>query len=292
MEMSHNHRWIGLLLCLFTSSILAATPPKVMLAKVYQQKIDLNHYWVSEKLDGVRAYWDGRQLKSRQGNIYHAPIWFTAHFPDQPLDGELWIGRNSFQQLVSTVRKLSPKPNEWQQVKYMAFDLPGSNAPFTERIDLLKQLIESLGIPHLKLVKQSRVADHKRLMQRLDQIVADGGEGLMLHHGDSLYRSGRSDNLLKVKRHQDAEAVVVKHLPGKGKFSGLLGAVEVEMPDGKRFRIGSGFNNRERQNPPPIGSTISYKYFGLTQKGIPRFATFLRKRCRPGRANAKADSPQ
>ena len=278
MDMSHNHRWIGLLLCLlFTPSILATTPPKVMLAKVYKQNIDLSHYWVSEKLDGVRAYWDGKQFTSRQGNIYHAPTWFTADFPSRPLDGELWISRNTFQQLVSTVRKQRPNQNEWQQVRYMVFDLPASNAPFTTRLAQLKQLIQQ-NKPYLKIIEQFRVADHEQLMERLDRVIAAGGEGLMLHRGDSHYRSGRSNDLLKVKRFQDAEAVVVKHHPGRGKFSGLLGSIEVKMPSGKQFRIGSGFNQQERQKPPSIGSTITYKHFGLTRNGTPRFATFLRKR--------------
>ncbi len=273
-------QWIGQLLCLLiTTSALASAPPKIMLAKTYQpeQHIKLEHYWVSEKLDGARAYWDGEHLLSRQGNIFHAPPWFTADFPKQPLDGELWIGRNSFQLLIGTIRKKRPEHTAWKQVKYMVFDLPASKAPFSTRLVQLKKMIPNNNSV-LRVVKQFKVSESVRLMEKLEQVIAVGGEGLMLHRGDSLYQSGRSQNLLKVKRFQDAEAVVTKHLPGKGRFSGMLGSIEVQMPNGKRFRIGSGFSNQEREEPPAIGSTITYQYFSLSKKGIPRFATFLRER--------------
>lgn len=275
-----NIQRIGQLLCLLiTTSALASAPPKIMLAKVYQpeQRINLEHYWASEKLDGARAYWDGEHLLSRQGNIFHAPSWFTADFPKQPLDGELWIGRNSFQMLISTLRKKRPEHTAWKRVKYMVFDLPTSKMPFSTRLVQLKKLIPN-NSSKLRVVKQFRVSGSAHLMEKLEQVIAAGGEGLMLHRGDSLYQSGRSQDLLKVKRFQDAEAVVTKHLPGKGRLSGMLGSVEVQMPNGKRFRIGSGFSNQERKEPPTIGSTITYQYFGLSKKGIPRFATFLRKR--------------
>ena len=278
--MAHKNSCMGFLICVFVacSSSPRAAPPGVMLANVYEQDINLKEYWASEKLDGVRAYWDGKQLKSRNGNMYRAPAWFTDDFPDQPLDGELWIGRGTFEQLVSTVRKQTPDHDEWRKVSYQVFDLPTSRAPFTERLALLKQLFKKLDNPHIKMVEQTRATDHDALMQQLNQVRTAGGEGLMLHRGSSYYQSGRSNDLLKVKPYQDAEAVVVKHLAGKGKFKGVLGSIEVKMPSGRLFRIGSGFSNMERQDPPPVGSTITYKYFGLTQKGIPRFATFLRIR--------------
>jgi DNA ligase-1 len=275
-----NTQWIGLLLSLLiTASALASAPPKVMRAKLYQPErhINLEHYWVSEKLDGARAYWDGEHLLSRQGNIFHAPPWFTASFPKQPLDGELWIGRNTFQQLISTVRKKRPNYDAWREVRYMVFDLPSSKMPFTTRLVQLKELIPQTD-QNMRLVEQFRVSDHTQLMARLDAVIAAGGEGLMLHNDDSLYLAGRSSDLLKVKRFQDAEAVVTRHLPGKGKFKGMLGSIEVALPDGQHFRIGSGFSHQERRKPPPIGSTITYRYFGLSKKGIPRFASFLRVR--------------
>ncbi len=259
--------------------ILNAAPvPPLALAKIYQKSENLENYWVSEKLDGVRAYWDGKRLISRQGNLYHAPDWFTKGFPDQPLDGELWINRSSFEQLVSTVTKDKPVDSEWKRVKYMIFDLPTPHQPFTKRLYELQQILKDHPNPHLRLIKQYRLKNQDELEAELKRVLKLGGEGLMLHRGDALYRAGRTADLLKVKAWFDAEAVVIAHLPGKGKYKGMLGAILVEMPDGKRFKIGTGFKDKDRKNPPPIGSQITYKYFGLTRKGIPKFASFMRIR--------------
>lgn len=267
----------GLLLALFVSSALADAPA-LLLAKVYNDQTDLNNYWVSEKLDGVRAYWDGQQLISRQGNRFTAPAWFTAGFPDEPLDGELWMGRGTFDVLSGTVRQQTPDDDQWRRVRYMVFDMPIPDLTFDERLARLTQLIAALGIPHLQLVEQYKVTDRAALMQDLERVVAQGGEGLMLHRGASLYRAARSDDLLKLKTYEDAEAVVIAHLPGKGKYEGMMGSLLVEMPDRRRFKIGTGFSDAQRADPPPIGSTITYKYFGKTNSELPRFASFLRVR--------------
>ncbi len=255
----------------------APNRPPIPLAHVYTQDINIKDYWLSEKLDGVRAYWDGKQLLSKQGNVYHAPAWFVANFPIQPLDGELWIEQNSFERIVSIVRDKKPG-DDWRDIRYMVFDLPLKEVAFTDRIIRLKNLLATLNSPYIHLVKQSRVSGHGALMNKLDEIVAAGGEGLMLHNGNALYLAGRSNDLLKVKSYQDAEARVVAHLPGKGKFKGMLGALLVETDEGKRFRLGTGFNNFERQSPPPIGAVVTYKYYGKTINGLPRFASFLRIR--------------
>ena len=251
--------------------------PQLPLAHTYKQGIDLKDYWLSEKLDGVRAYWDGKQLVSKQGNIYHAPDWFIAGFPSQPLDGELWISRNSFERLMSIVRDDQPG-DDWREVRYMAFDLPLQNVTFTDRISKLKSLLSRTDSPYLELVEQSRISNHEVLMKKLDEVVKTGGEGLMLHKGDSYYLTGRSHNLLKVKSYQDAEARVIGHLPGKGKYTGMLGALLVETENKKRFRLGTGFTDQQRREPPPIGSIVTYKYYGKTAKGLPRFTSFLRIR--------------
>jgi DNA ligase-1 len=103
----------------------------------------------------------------------------------------------------------------------------------------------------------------------------------MLHNGNAMYRAGRTIDLLKVKRFEDAEALVIAHLPGKGKYHNMLGALLVKTHDGKQFRIGSGFSDAERRHPPPIGSSITYQYTGFTRKGIPKFASFQRIRSCP-----------
>lgn len=256
----------------------AARPPAIPLANVYHPGVNLQDYWVSEKLDGVRAYWDGSQLWSRGGHVYQAPVWFTERFPEHPLDGELWSGRGRFAELSGVVRKAHPVQQEWRQVRYHVFDLPVSEVMFEQRYRQLEQLVEAAGSPYLKLVEQHPVASHEELEAQLEAMVSAGAEGLMLKRRNSLYRAGRSDDLLKVKTHEDAEARVVGHVPGKGKYEGLMGALKVELADGRQFRIGTGFTDVDRGNPPAIGSVITFRYRGLTATGLPRFASFLRVR--------------
>jgi DNA ligase-1 len=253
-------------------------PPALALAGVYEKGVDLRDYWVSEKLDGVRAYWDGEQFWSRGGNIYRAPDWFIKDFPKIRMDGELWMGRERFAELSGAVRRHEPVDASWRNIRFMVFDLPGIEAPFTERVAAMTDLLVPSPSPFLKMVEQRPASGHDALMSDLDRIVKKGGEGLMLKRGASLPTAGRSGDLLKVKQYQDAEAVVVAHKPGEGKFEGMLGAVKVELPDGRQFHIGTGFSNAERQNPPPIGALITYKHYGYTATGLPRFASFLRVR--------------
>jgi DNA ligase-1 len=264
-----------LLGCHVASAGSAEKKPAILLAKVYHHEVLLEDYWVSEKLDGVRAYWDGRHLISRQGNHFNAPKWFVEEFPSVPLDGELWIGRNLFEVVSGAVRKRIPDEEQWQRIQFMVFDMPGHEGTFDQRVQAMKLLPV---LPHLKIIEQYRVATQELLEKDLDQKVASGGEGLMLHRGASYYRAGRSDDLLKFKRYQDAEARVLAHIPGHGKFTGLLGSLLVETPDGIRFKVGSGFSDELRKKPPPVGSNVTYKYFGKSINGVPRFASFLRIR--------------
>jgi DNA ligase len=255
-----------------------AEQPALALAGVYEEGVDLKDYWLSEKLDGVRAFWDGQNFWSRGGNIYQAPAWFTKNFPDTEMDGELWMGRGRFAELSGAVRRGVPEDNNWRKIRFMVFDLPGMNKPFTERRSAMKNLLIPSPSPFLQMVEQRRVASHVELMAALDQVVEAGGEGLMLKRGASYPTAGRSDDLFKVKKYQDAEAVIVAHLPGEGKFEGMLGSVRVELPDGRQFHIGTGFSNAERKSPPPIGTIVTYKHFGFTSTGLPRFASFMRVR--------------
>jgi len=253
-------------------------PPALALAGVYEKGIDLKGYWVSEKLDGVRAFWDGQRFWSRGGNIYQAPAWFAEGFPDTEMDGELWMGRGRFAELSGAVRRLKPEDDSWRKIRFMVFDLPGIDKPFTDRISAMKDLLIPSPSRFLQMVEQRQVAGHDELMATLDRIVEAGGEGLMLKRGASFPIAGRSDDLLKVKKYQDAEAVIVAHLPGEGKFEGMLGSVRVELPNGRQLHIGTGFSDAERKSPPPVGTVITYKYFGFTSTGLPRFASFMRVR--------------
>ncbi len=252
--------------------------PELTLAKTYKEQVDLSQYWVSEKLDGVRAYWDGKQLVSRQGNIFPAPDWFVKKFPEKALDGELWLARGKFQQLLSIVSKKVAIDEEWQKIAYYVFDLPNSSKPFSQRLNIFWRLVNQTNSQYLRAIEQYRIVNHSELMLQLNNIVELGGEGLMLHRADAIYKKGRTRNLLKVKPYYDAEATVVAYTQGKGKFLGILGAILVKTPEGKQFRIGTGFSLEQRRFPPPIGTTITYTYHGKTDRGIPRFASFLRVR--------------
>ena len=252
--------------------------PSLMLANVYHQGIDLSDYWVSEKYDGVRAIWDGKQLISRGGNIYHAPDWFIMGFPQQKLDGELWISRQNFELVVSTVRDRVADDEAWKKIKFMVFDIPDLPLPFNKRLVYLNKLINQTDINWLIAVKQWKTQDHQSLIKKLKEVAKLGAEGLMLHRGSSLYKGKRSGDLLKVKLYEDAEAVVLEHISGKGKFTNMLGALMVETTNGIRFKIGTGFSDEERRNPPPVGETITFQYLGNTKNGVPRFASFIRIR--------------
>ncbi|MEA3639747.1 MAG: DNA ligase [Lamprobacter sp.] len=255
---------------------LHTRPPDLALAQSYEPGIELADYLVSEKFDGVRAFWDGRRLITRGGLIINAPAGFTDGFPDHPLDGELWMGRGTFARLSGTVRTLKPDLEAWQQVRYVVFDLPAAEGGFEDRFKALEQLFAQAPNARLQLAHQHPIADHATLQARLEQIVAAGGEGLMLHRRDALYQAGRSAHLLKVKPYLEGEAVVLEHLPGQGKYEGMLGSMLVEEPDGTQFKLGTGFSDAERANPPPIGSVVTFKYHGRTKYDRPRFASFLR----------------
>lgn len=256
----------------------ATEMPALAHAETYHADIDPARYWVSEKLDGVRAVWNGEQLHFRSGRSIAAPSWFTQGFPARVLDGELWLGRGQFERLSGIARKETPDDAEWRQVRYMLFELPGAEGDFSERVTVMRRIVAEAGLPQLQMVEQFRVADQMALTRKFDEVVKGGGEGLMLHRADARYQAGRSDDLLKLKPWDDAEAVVVAHLPGKGKHAGKLGALLVALPDGRRMRIGGGFSDAQRAQPPAIGATITYRYRGRTANGLPRFATFLRLR--------------
>lgn len=265
--------------CLSLFSLFAAAQtPSLLLAGIYGAEIDPAGYWVSEKYDGVRAVWDGRELRFRSGRPVPAPGWFIAGLPPQALDGELWLGRGRFDALSAIVRKTEPLDAEWRQVEYLIFELPDAPGSFTERIDAIKRIVAASRLPNLRAVEQFRVADRTELARRLDAVVKEGGEGLMLHRAAAAYRTGRSDDLLKLKPYRDAEARVVGHEPGRGRLWGLTGALCMEMPDGRRFRLGAGLGDAERRQPPPVGSLVTYRYQELTPRGLPRFPRYWRVR--------------
>jgi DNA ligase 1 len=268
------------LFLLFAPCIYAQSPdvPRPLLANIARTDIDPTPYLISEKYDGVRALWNGQTLRSRAGNIIAAPSWFIAKLPKKSLDGELWMARGQFEKLSGFVRKISPLDEEWRQIKYMVFELPDAAGTFAERYENLKKIVAQANFSQLVLVEQFRLADNAALQRKLTEIVRGGGEGLMLHRADAPYITGRNDALLKLKPLDDAEATVIGYVAGKGKYEGKMGALKVEMTDGKHFQIGTGFTDAVRTNPPAIGTLVTYTFRGLTKKGLPRFASYLRVR--------------
>jgi DNA ligase-1 len=248
--------------------------PPLLLAESWDNAADLSDWWMSEKLDGVRAYWDGKQFLSRQGNLYHAPDWFIAGLPAKPLDGELWIDRKKFQRTVGIVRRQDRSPL-WNEVKFVVFDAPAAGGPFEDRLKFLEEELRRSTPPFARLHLQERCQNLDALRAELARVESLGGEGLMLRQPGSKYVAGRSSTLLKVKRFHDAEAVVTGHQPGTGRHQGRLGALLVRLPNGTTFAIGTGFSDRERENPPPVGAQVTFRYQELSDAGVPRFPSWV-----------------
>ena len=284
MQTRLSNRWLLLAIALLLSplwsagQIKAAGAPALLLANELGPNVDPAQYLVSEKFDGVRALWDGQVLRFRSGRVVPAPAWFIAKLPPQPLDGELWLARNRFDALSGMVRKSEPVDDEWRQISYLIFELPGAPGSFAERAERIREIVAQTQWPKLIAVQQFRVANRAALKKKLDEVVRAGGEGLMLHLAEAPYMTGRSDALLKLKPLQDTEADVIEHVAGKGKYTGMLGALRVRTPQGKVFLLGTGFTDEVRKNPPPVGATVTYTYRGITKTGLPRFASYLRVR--------------
>lgn len=252
--------------------------PPVSLADSYQDGIDVSQYWYSEKLDGIRAYWTGQHLVTRNGNRIYAPDWFIRVLPGYPLDGELWAGRGNFHLVQQTVLDSTPVDSAWQRIDFMLFDMPYSAGDYRKRYYNIQDLVFAIDAPHIKYVEHRAIQDEKHLFEQLDQISQSDGEGVMLRKVSSRYQAGRGSDLLKLKRFEDAEALVVGYKPGTGRLLGMMGALLVRLSNGTEFYIGSGFTDDVRKSPPRIGSTITFRFNGYTHNGKPRFARFLRER--------------
>jgi DNA ligase-1 len=256
----------------------AGTSPALLLAAKWTAETDPEGWWLSEKLDGLRAYWNGTEFLSRNGNIFYAPDWFKVQLPRFPLDGELWLDRQKFQKTMSIVRSHNGG-DRWKALKYVVFDAPREGGDFEARMKLLGEWFGDERCDHARLHPHELCKGVDHLKAELDRVLALQGEGLMLRKPGSSYEGRRSSTLLKVKKFIEAEAVVVDHNPGKGKHRGRMGGLVVEMPDGKRFNIGV-FEGPEsiRDNPPAIGETITYRFTEHTKAGIPKCASYVRPR--------------
>jgi DNA ligase 1 len=235
--------------------------------------LDPTGWWFSEKLDGVRAYWDGQMLISRLGNKIHAPDWFLRELPkDGPLDGELWIKRGYFHETNGMVRRQDQNWDIWKQLHFLVFDAPRCNAVFELRLDAASRAIKNSDVA--RLVHHERLRDLAHLKTELKRVEAMGGEGLMLRQPESFYEAGRSQTLLKVKNFVDDEARILGYNKGSGKFKGMVGSYQCELRSGVAFDVGTGMSNDQRKDPLPIGSIITVHYKELTKDGVPREPTF------------------
>jgi DNA ligase-1 len=263
----------GLLFSHFT-----AAAPDLLLAKELPAQVVVKDYLISEKYDGVRAYWDGKALWFRGGGQIQAPQWFVDGLPPEALDGELWLAYGGFERGVGIVRQSTPVDADWRQIKYMVFELPNATGDFASRAATIAQIVQAAQQPYLRAVKQYRLQTREQVQRDLDAVVRAGGEGLMLHLASAPYQTGRVDVLYKLKPKSDAEAVVIGYINGTGKYTGMMGALRVRADDGREFSIGTGFSDETRRAPPAIGTVVTYKFRGLTKNGLPRFASYWRVR--------------
>ena len=271
----------------------AAKKAKFELLKLSEYKGQNVGGWLaSEKLDGVRAYWDGRNLRSRNGKILAAPGGWSAHFPPFALDGELYTARGEFEKIQSIVMDKMPSATAWSEIKLYVFDVPEAGGGLLERLSELEKFIAKnpQAGQNLKIIKQVKVKDNAEFEAFAEAIIANGGEGAVVREPNASYERKRSKNALKYKKFKDAECEVTEVNAGTGKYAGLMGSVtckalgaagsntDEQIAGGVKFKIGSGFSDEERANPPKIGSIVTYKYQNLTAKGLPRFPVFLRIR--------------
>uniref|UniRef100_A0A7S3Z9H8 RanBP2-type domain-containing protein n=1 Tax=Lotharella globosa TaxID=91324 RepID=A0A7S3Z9H8_9EUKA len=240
--------------------------------------VDPTGWHMSEKLDGLRAYWDGDgRFYTRNGCRFYAPDWYTEAMPKIPLDGELWCGRGHFQEAVSICRKHQAGEG-WRKVRYMVFDAPSVKGYFEKRIKVMKTTIEEANFSHLQAVPFVKCKGVEHLQESLESVEKKGGEGLMLREPGSKYERRRSKALLKVKTFFDEEALVTGSHKGTGKNWNVMGALLCVLPNGTKFQVGSGFTDAQRRRPPRTGSVITFKFQETTKDGVPRFPTFLRER--------------
>ena len=250
---------------------------KVMLAHNYTDQ-DISNWWMSEKLDGIRAYWTGEKFLSRTGKEITPPQSFTQEMPKGIiLDGELCAGRNKFNLTSSIVRKtkdVEKYVDDWtNNITYNVFDTVCDH-PFERRMGILYDTIRNFKF--IKIVRQTKVKNQNHLNKELDKVLDKGGEGLMLRQPESMYERKRSKSLLKVKKFHDMEVRIIGYREGTGKYKGMLGSYECETKGGSKFNCGSGLNDDDRVNRLDVGMFITVKYFELSKEGVPRFPIFMR----------------
>ncbi len=145
-----------------------ALAPPLLLAESWDGVSDPTGWWLSEKLDGVRAYWDGKQFLSRLGNLFHAPDWFVAGLPGVPLDGELWLGRKQFQRAVSIVRR-QDRCELWKEIRFVVFDAPALEQGFEARLAFVGDCLRQHQPPYATAHEHVACTGIEHVQRELDQ---------------------------------------------------------------------------------------------------------------------------
>lgn len=288
--------WLGFLFLAYGLRVQAEAPKLIELSN-YESFKDRNFEgWVmSEKLDGIRAIWDGHRLRSKQGNLLQAPDWFIEALPPFALDGELWTQRGDFEHIASIVLQKEPD-KRWKEIGYHIFEVPDQPGGLMARLAVLETYLQSHQVEFLKVIPQRVIKSNRDLENYFAQLHRLGAEGLVIRDPDLPYETGRLKTALKYKAHQDAECRVLGYIEGKGKYRGMVGAIKCALlPEQIErlfpelmtiqsrqkkviIRLGSGLSDQLRQNPPKIGQLVTFRYSGVTAKGLPRFTRFVRVR--------------
>lgn len=264
-----------ILFCFFSIGLFAEKP-NLLLLKSYNSDVNVTNWLMSEKLDGVRGYWDGKKLISRNGKEFAVPKWFTKDFPPFEIDGELWTKREDFEKVISIVNTQTPHDG-WKDISYQIFEVPNQEGGLLERLSVLEKWLVKNPNEFIKVLSQKVCRGSEHLKQVLDEVESTGAEGLVVRDPNALYVGKRSSSSLKVKSSFDDECVVTGYTKGHGKFEGLVGALVCEW-QGRSLKIGSGLSDEDRKNPPVLDANITFKYNGLTRYGNPKFPVFLRVR--------------
>ena len=243
---------------------------------------NIESYAISEKFDGVRGIWDGKEMFSKNGKKLAIPPCFAEKLAILELkdgefvEGELWADYGKFAEVSSLARRKNPTCAEFESVKYLIF-----NAQFNESSDFLANLskiqsiLESHKTPQIRTITQHKFSSSKELQDFFDAVVAKGGEGVILRDSHTAF---------KLKAQHDAECKIIDYTRGKGRLGGKVGSIVCEsladknagIKNGIIFRIGSGLSDEMRTNPPKIGTIITYKFSGVSKNSVPLHTRFWR----------------
>ncbi len=262
---------------LILTKIASADATTLQKAKTYKGYENISGWYMSEKLDGIRGYWNGRYFLSKNGNKIHTPKWFTKNFPSYELDGELWSKRGDFENIQSIVLDDTPSKH-WREISYHIFEAPNQDGNFTKRLEIAKNYFAKKELIHVQIIKQIRCKDKNHLNQFMQKVIKKEGEGVIIKDASLLYFAGRSSDILKVKQFSDLEGVIIDINKGKGMFKDLMGSLTLRLDNGVIFKLGGGFTIQERKISYDIGTVVTFKHYGFTKNKKPKFASFLRVR--------------